>query len=162
MSVQEHIFIHSPSAPEEVAEQLSAAMGMRLFTGRKGGIFVSRQARVGAPEKEVGGEVAQNYLADTLASPAEQSLLDGYEILWDFGYAGRDRDIQLEEARLAFGELVSTALWPTALVAGLDTLIAAWDPVLGLTWFPPDTTPDADSRKLWSGYFGRLTIPPSS
>ncbi|GAA0406809.1 hypothetical protein GCM10009541_57420 [Micromonospora gifhornensis] len=160
MSVQEQIFINADSSPDEVAEQLAASLSMRKFAGSKGGVYVSRPARWGVSGgKEVGGEVADNYLADAQASQAEQSLLDGYQILWDFGYTGRDRDIQLAEARLAFTELAASALWPAALIAGLDTLIAAWDPVLGLTWFPPGTTPDADSRQLWYRYFERLAQP---
>ena len=159
MSVQEHILIHTASSPMDVAGQLSASLNMRKFSGHRGGIYVSRLAQRGASDKEVGGEVAHNFLADTQASQAEQSLLDGYQILWDFGYTGRDRDIQLAEARLAFSELAASALWPSALIAGLDTLVAAWDPVLGLTWFPPNTTPDAESRGLWYRYFERLAQP---
>lgn len=151
MSVQEHIFIRTDLPPEDVAARLATSLNMKAFTGRKGGVFLSRPSRADK-EKEVGGEVASNYLADPLATGDEQSLLDDYEVVWDLGYTGRDRGIQLREARLIFEELASAGLWPAVLVAGLDTLVAAWGPEIGLTWFPPGTSPDAEQRDVWRPY----------
>ncbi|MEH0844941.1 hypothetical protein V6U81_21390 [Micromonospora sp. CPCC 205711] len=155
MSTLEHIFIHTQDSPEDVAARISSALGMKTSTGPDNGIYLGRPAEAD-PEKEVGGEVARNYLAYPSEIPEEQSLLDAYEILWDFGYTGRKRDVQLTEARRAFEQLSAARMWPAVLVAGLDTLVAAWDPVLGLTWFPPGTTPDANDRSAWQGYLAQL------
>lgn len=151
MSVQEHIFIRTDQPPEAVAARLAAALDMKLFTGKNNGTFLSRPARTDRT-KEVGGEVSNNYLADPLSTGDEQSLLDDYEIVWDLGYTGRDREVQLQEARIVFDELASAALWPAALVAGLDILVAGWDPRRGLTWFPPGTLPDGSQRSVWEPY----------
>lgn len=155
MSTLEHVFIHTQDPPEVAAAHISSAVGMKISTGPDNGIYLSRPAHAD-PTKEVGGEVARNFLAYPPDIPEEQSLLDGYEILWDFAYTGRNRDVQLEEARLAFEQLTTARLWPAVLVAGLDTLVAAWNPVLGITWFPPDTSPDADDYAAWSGYLAQL------
>ncbi|MGC1210865.1 MAG: hypothetical protein WA890_06290 [Micromonospora sp.] len=131
--------------------RLAAALNMKLFTGKRGGVFLSRPAQADRT-KEVGGELDRNYLADPQATGEEQSLLDDYDIVWDLGYTGRDREVQLQEAQLVFDEIASEALWPAALVAGLDILVAAWDPRLGLTRFPPGTSPDGDQRSVWEPY----------
>ena len=151
MSVQEHVFIRTGLPPDEVAKRVASALSMHVLTGKNGGIFLSRPAQADK-EKQIGGEVTGNYLADPQATGDDASLLDYYEIIWDLGYTGRDRATQLNEARLLFNEFASAALWPAALVAGLVVLVAAWDPLAGLTWFPPGTSPDADQRALWERY----------
>ncbi|MFE2614408.1 hypothetical protein ACFXA2_12420 [Micromonospora chalcea] len=155
MSTLEHIFLHAAEEPKAVADRIASAIGLRASIGPEGGIYLSRPAQCG-PGGEVGGEVARNYLAYPSDVPEEQSLLDAYEILWDFGYTGRDRDVQLREARRVFEQLSAARLWPAVLVAGLDTLIAAWDPDLGSTWFPSGTSPDAVDRDAWQEYLARL------
>ncbi|MCI4066496.1 hypothetical protein MRQ36_29640 [Micromonospora sp. R77] len=151
MSVQEHIFIRTDLSPEEAARQIASVLAMDFSRGKAAAIFLSRPAHADQ-NKQIGGEVAENYLADPAATGDEASLLDDYEIIWDLGYTGRERTVQLAEARLLFTELASAALWPAALVAGLDVLVAAWDPSMGLTWFPPRTSPDADQRDAWQRY----------
>lgn len=151
MSVQEHIFIRTDLSPEEVARRVASVLAMDFSIGKTAAILLSRPAHA-HEGKQIGGEVAENYLADPHATGEEASLLDDYEIIWDLGYTGRERPVQLAEARLLFTELASAALWPAALVAGLDVLVAAWDPSLGLTWFPPGTSPDADQRHAWQRY----------
>ncbi|MEV4693782.1 hypothetical protein AB0K27_22080 [Micromonospora echinospora] len=155
MSTLEHIFLHSPDEPDAVAGRIAAAIGLQTSIGPEGGIYLSRPAQ-GGRGGEIGGEVTRNYLAYPSDVPEEQSLLDAYEILWDFGYTGVDRGVQLREARRVFEQLSAARLWPAVLVAGLDTLIAAWDPDLELTWFPPGTSPDADDRQAWQEYLVRL------
>lgn len=151
MSVQEHVFIRTDLPPEEVAARLAAALNMDMFRGEKGGMFLSRPAQADR-ENQIGGEVASNYLADPEATGDDESLLDDYDIVWDVGYTGRDRDVQLNEARLLFEEFASAGSWPAALVAGLDNLVAVWDPRWGLSWLPPGTSPDADQRAVWQRY----------
>ncbi|MGC5663742.1 hypothetical protein ACN261_25510 [Micromonospora sp. WMMD723] len=154
MSTLEHFFIHTQDPPEVAAAHIASAIGMTVSTDHNNGIYLSRSAQTD-PTKEVGGEIARNYLAYPSEIPEEQSLLDGYEVLWDFAYTGRNRDIQMKEARRAFEQLTTARLWPAVLVAGLDTLVAAWNPTLGLTWFPPGTSPDADDYAAWSDYLAK-------
>ncbi|WP_141714734.1 hypothetical protein [Micromonospora mirobrigensis] len=151
----EHIFVHSAASPRKVATQIALALDMEILSGDDGGTYLSRPAQTDGDAK-VGGEVAENHLADLTATGEDMSLLNGYEVLWDFGFTGRKRGVQIEEARTAFGELASAAIWPVALVAGLDILVAAWDPALGLTWFPPGTTPDMPDWLAWQRYAERL------
>ncbi|MEU1844176.1 hypothetical protein [Micromonospora sediminicola] len=155
MSTLEHIFIHTQDPPDRVADRIASTVGMKTSVGPENAIYLSRPAQYD-PTREVGGEIALNYLAYPSDVPEEQSLLDAYEIMWDFGYTGRNRDIQLTEARKVFEQLSAARLWPAALVGGLDSLVAAWDPNLGLTWFPPGTSPDAVDRPSWQGYLAHL------
>lgn len=151
MSAQEHIFIGADVDPEAVADQLSGTLGLTVTHGARGEIFLSRPAQEDQ-SAEVGGEVYPNEFADPAAEPDEESLLDGYGIVWDIGYTGRDRAVQLTEAETLFYELAEKAIWPMALVRGLDLLIAAWNPHSGLRRFPENTTPDNKDRALWAHY----------
>ncbi len=151
VSVQEHIFFRAKSDHAAVADSLAEVLGMTVIHGYDGKIFVSRAAR-GDSAEEVGGEVYPNLFADPSAQPDEESLLDSYDTVLDVGYTGRDREVQMSEARALFDELAAQPKWPMALVEGLEMLIAAWDPALGLRWFPPHTTPDPKDRAQWEEY----------
>src|SRR3712207_3772723 len=94
MSVQEHLFLRTGLRAEEAARRLAQALAMTLTRDVQDRVHVSRPVGGG----QVGGEVYANDLAD----PTEGSLLDVHDTIWDIGYTGRDRDVQMGQARALF------------------------------------------------------------
>jgi hypothetical protein len=62
----------------------------------------------------------------------------------------RDRDGA--EARWLFDDISARLAHQVLLTKGMDLLVAAWSPSLGLTEFPVGTSVDAEDRDLWAPY----------
>src|SRR5262245_27918762 len=102
MATYEYIFIGTDQEPADVAAQLSAVLDVRASADA--GVIVGRPARGGLPGR-VGGELGPNIYADPDPEPRDESVIDGYELVWSIGYTDRKYDIQLAEARALFTEL---------------------------------------------------------
>jgi hypothetical protein len=111
------------------------------------GPFAFRPARADPTEK-VGGLIRANILA----SDDRDELLDGFPILFEWTYTGRDEEIQLDEAKLIFTELAAKASGPMVLVKGFDWLISAFTPETGQVWLPPGVTPSAKDKAIWEPF----------
>lgn len=148
MSTFEHIFIHTDLAPEGVAAELASRMHVEFSRDDEGKVYLSRPASDGRPGV-VGGELSVNRYSYPLDEPEEESVIDGYSVVWDVGYSRRDGEVQRDEARRLFTELTAVSPWPVLLLHGLDLLVAAWEPRSGYRDFPPGTTPDFVHRALW-------------
>ncbi|MFI7432516.1 hypothetical protein [Micromonospora haikouensis] len=151
MSSFEHVFIRTQLGAADLAAELSALLGLELTRDGEGGVYLSRPASAGRPGV-VGGELYGNRYAYPLNDPEEESLIDGYDLVWDIGYSRRDGDVQLDEARRLFEEMTTKGWWPVVLLQGLDLLLACWDIRRGYQEFPPGTSPDVDHRALWVPY----------
>jgi hypothetical protein len=145
MSRFEHIFLRTGLPVDEAARQLATLPGMELVDD-DGKPFVRRETRYGG--HQVGGPVSANSHAD----PSLATVLNAYDTMYGIWSSASDEDAQRAEAERIFGEIIERLKWPAALVFGLDSLAAAWSPELGVTYFPPRTTPDEPYRALWQPY----------
>jgi hypothetical protein len=151
MSTYEYIFIATDLGPEEVAEQLSALLDLRVTHNADGEVVLGRPASEGLAGR-VGGELGPNIYAYPSEDRDEPSALDGYALVWTIRYTNRNDDIQLAEARVLFSEVTKAATWPLLLLHGLDFVVAAWRADFGLREFPAGTTPEAKHRELWEPF----------
>jgi hypothetical protein len=123
---------------------------MDLTRDDDGKVFLARSAH--SNQGAVGGEVYENFLADPAAEPDDESAIDEYNIVFDVGFTGRDRNTQMAEAESLFLDLTSKLPWPALLVGGVDLLLAAWSQELGLHLYPESATVDATDRPKWEAY----------
>ncbi|GAB7044851.1 hypothetical protein JCM9533A_87020 [Catenuloplanes niger JCM 9533] len=145
----EHIFIAGTDAgPEEVARLLASLAGMSVSKNEKGRVFLSRPAR----DRQIGGELSVNDYVDAAPEEGDESLIDDFPLVLDVGYTGRERNVQLAEARALFADLAEGGELTLALVQNMDLLLAVSTPEHGTVWMPPDTTPDAEHRERWGRY----------
>ena len=151
MSTYEYIFIATDLEPEDVANLASGPLELRVVRDADGNVVMGRPASEGRPGR-VGGEVGRNVYAYPFDDPEEESVIDGYKIVWTIRYTERTYDIQLAEARKLFTEMTDKAPWPILLVHGLDVVVAAWHPQLGLREFPPGTSVGREHRSRWEPY----------
>ena len=101
MSTFEHIFIHTDLAPEGVAAELAGRMRVEFSRDDKGRVYLSRPASDGRPGV-VGGELSVNRYSYPLDEPEEESVIDGYSVVWDVGYSRRDGEAQRDDDRFAY------------------------------------------------------------
>ncbi|WP_433688994.1 hypothetical protein ACQP0I_13835 [Micromonospora carbonacea] len=151
MSSFKHALIRTQLGAANLAAELFPLLGPELTRDDEGSVHLSRPASDGRPGI-VGGKLYRNRYGYPLNDPEEESLVDGYNLVWDIGYSRRDEDIQLDEAQRLFREITSTGRWPAVLLRGLDLLVACWDIHCGYRDFPPGTSPDIDHRALWAPY----------
>ena len=151
MADVDHIFVKTDTRPADVAPLLGELLGMDVTHANSGKVYLSRPAPGGGPG-EVGGEVYENRFAYPFDEPEEESVIDGYPVVFDVIHTLKDPEVQLSEAKRIFEELTRKAVWPVVLLQGLDLLVAAWTPELGVTWFPDRVTPDASDRSRWLPY----------
>ncbi|WFE40279.1 hypothetical protein [Micromonospora sp. WMMD998] len=151
MSTFEHIFIRTDLDPAGLAAELASLMGLEASRDEAGKVYLSRPASDGRPGI-IGGEIYGNSYTYPLDDPEEESVIDGYNLVWDLGYSRRDRNVQLDESRRMFRDVTTLGRWPAVLLQGLDLLIAVWSPRSGYHEFPPGTSPDVDHRSLWEQY----------
>jgi hypothetical protein len=150
MSDLEYIFLRSDLPLDQLADEIASALQLeQVRTDDK--FFLKRPART-VENGEAGGELFANFLGDLSGDPEEEAIFDGHQYVWDILYTGRDEEIQVNEARQFFNDLVEVGRWPVVLLRGLGVLVAAWDPDAGVCWFPPRTSPDANHRDRWSAY----------
>ena len=83
---------------------------------------------------------------------AEESVIDGYDVVWTIRYTGRDPGVRRHEADTLFDELARTVSRPALLPSDLALLVAAFQPGAGVHRFPEGTTPDAEDRAAWSRF----------
>jgi hypothetical protein len=151
MSTHEYIFVATDLDPKQVAERLSELLGLTVIPTADGGVALGRRIAEGRVE-QVGGEVYRNIYASYSDLPEEQTILDGYSIVWGIRYTGGDEDVQASEARKLFGEVTEKARWPALLLHGLERLVAAWRPELGLREYVPAVSVDDEDRQIWEPY----------
>lgn len=151
MSIFEHVFIGTELAPAAAAGKIAVALGLEVTLDDEGRMFLGGPASAGR-SGQVGGDLYRNRYGYPFDDPYEESVIDGYELVWNIGYTRPGGDVQLNEAWRLFEALASSRLWPILLVRGLDLLVAAWEPALGLRRFPAGTTPDVRHRALWQPY----------
>ena len=150
MSIQDHILVRDSAEPETVAGWLAPLLGMELSRGDRGKVMLYRPARSGGGD--IGGRVYANDVADPNAGPEAEALIDGFPIVFDMNYTGRDRAVQFDEARQVYTELIGSAAVASAFVRGYDLLIAASTAGGDVVWFPAGTTPYPEHRHLWQGF----------
>ena len=150
MSNYEHIFLHAGVPLEDLARELGEAVRGGSGRSTQSHLYVARPGRNGG---EVGGTVAANILGSPPGTePDERSVLDGYEVVFKIGSTIRDEQVQIDEARRLFDDITARLSYQVLLTQGLDLLVAAWSPTLGLTEFPPGTSVDAEDKDLWAPY----------
>jgi hypothetical protein len=147
MSNQDHIFLSCAAEPAQIAEWLASEFGMEVQPHDDWGPFVFRPAHADPTEK-VGGLIRPNILA----SDDRDELLDGYPVMFEWTYTGRDEEVQLDEAKQIFTELAAKASRPMVLVKGFDWLIGAFAPETGPVWLPPGITPSATDKAVWEPF----------
>ncbi|GGK87007.1 hypothetical protein [Mangrovihabitans endophyticus] len=150
MSTQEHIYLRVSMPPNELAAELASMLGMELTRDAADRVYLGRPARLA--EGVVGGEVYGNFTVDPDAALDEESFTDSFPMMFDVGFTGGDRSVQLEEAKLLFVELSDKYPATMALVRGFDMLIAVSSERAGLRWMPENTTPYAPDRSAWLAY----------
>jgi hypothetical protein len=151
MSTFEHLFLRSDLPMDQLANEVATALGLEQVRTDDNRIVLKRPAST-AENEETGGDLYANHFADPSGDQEEEAVFDGHQYVLDVGYTGRDREVQVEEARQFFNDLVEAGRWPVVLVRGLDVLLAAWNPHAGVRWFPPYTSPDANDRDKWGPY----------
>jgi hypothetical protein len=156
MSTYDYIFMATNLEPADVAKRLAESLQLRLVQTSDGGVAIGRPIAEGRVE-QVGGEVLPNIYADPSADPDDESLPDGYTVVWQIRYTGGDEDIQLAEARTLFRQMTEKEPWPAVHTHGLDTLVAAWHPGMGLREFPPGVSVYSSDRQIWAPYRQRIT-----
>ncbi|WP_229406122.1 hypothetical protein [Micromonospora sp. NBRC 110038] len=147
MSSFEHALIRTQLG----AAELCPLLGLELTWDDVGSVYLSRPASDGRPGI-VGGKLYRKRYGYPLNDPEEESLIDGYDLVWDIGYSPRDKEMQLDEAQRLFREITSTGRWPAILLRGMDLPLACWDIRCGYREFPPGTPSDVDHRALWAPY----------
>lgn len=147
----EHIFLRSDLPKDRLADEIASALGLEQVRTEDNRTVLKRPART-VENGEAGGDLYANRFGDPSGDPEDEAVFDRHEYVWDIGYTGRDREVQVDEARQFFNDLVEAGRWPVVLVRGLDVLLAAWNPAAGVRWFPPYTSPDANDRDEWRPY----------
>jgi hypothetical protein len=147
----EHIFIQSAATREQLADELAAALHLDVERPDETRIVLSRPANADA-SFQVGGDLGVNFYTDASEDREYESVIDGYQYVWELGYTGHDDAIQETEANALFLDLAACRRWPALLLKGLDLLVAAWGPEAGLRVYTPRVSPDADQRALWQAY----------
>lgn len=155
----EHIFLRSDLPLDQLADEITVALGLQQVRTADNRIVLKRPPRT-VNSGETGGDIYVNFFADLSGDPEDEAIFDGHQYVWDIGYTGRDEDVQVEEARQFFNDLVEAGRWPVILLRGLGVLLAAWSPDAGVCWFPPRTSPDANHRDRWQAY--RYATSPST
>ena len=152
MSETEQILLQSGLSPEETAEKLAEVLDARVFRLDSGEIAVRRQAAAD-PVRSIGGEVVENEYGEDDPEPGEESVYDGYDVVFELWLSGSTNEAILHsESQRIFDEIVAALPWPAVHVNLSGLLYSAWKPDLGRTDFPPDTSYAADNRPLWEPY----------
>ena len=144
-----NLFLSTGQTPSDTARVLAATIGGTV-TSDADRVHVTRP---GLEAEVVGGEVDVNrYGAPPDPEPDELSVLDGYDVVFTLRTWPRGEELLHREVRAVFDALIKRLPWPVLLVDEMDILVAAWSPALGLTEFPPGTTPDMPHHALWAPY----------
>jgi hypothetical protein len=149
MANYEHIFLHADLPPSELAGQVADAVKGHLGWTARGDVYVARPARHGG---EVGGHIARNIFGASDPELDGVSVLDGYEVVFTISTTNGGARAQLDEATWLFHDISARLPYPAVLTRGMDFLVAAWSPALGLTEFPAGTRVDEEHRHLWTPY----------
>jgi hypothetical protein len=151
VSTSDTIFLHTELSLDQVADRLRETLNLIRTVDELGQIFLVRNGPRDSPA-DVGGLIERNpYHPDP--DPDEISVLDGYEIAWDVWTAAETEEISRAATRSLFNDVVQAfPAWPALLVLNLDTLRAASRPGVGVTEFPPHTTPDGKDRERWQPF----------
>ena len=144
-----NLFLSTGQARIDAARAIAAAIGGTVTT-EADHVHVTRP---GLQAEVVGGEVDVNrYGAPPDPEPDELSVLDGYDTVFTVRTWPRGEELLNREARAVFDALVQRLPGPVLLVDEMDILVAAWNKSVGLTDFPPGTTPDMPHRARWAPY----------
>jgi hypothetical protein len=149
MSSTANLFVRAGQPPADVARLLASVLGADVRVDAD----LVRVFRPGVEAEIVGGEVDTNrYGAPPDPEPDEFSVLDGYDTVFTVRSVPRGDDLLLREGRAIFDIVVERLPWPALLLWNMSILVVAWNPAIGLTEFPPGTTPDMRHKQLWAPY----------
>jgi hypothetical protein len=149
MANYEHIFLHTAVRRDELANQIAGAVQGTWGWNARGDVYVARPGRRGG---EVGGHIARNIFGSSDPELDESSVLDGYEVVFTIRSTIHGEQIQRDEARWLFDGISTRLSYQMLLTSGMDLLVAAWSPSLGLTEFPARTSVATGHRDLWAPY----------
>ncbi|WP_148256705.1 hypothetical protein [Kribbella flavida] len=94
--------------------------------------------------------VRPNGYADVDPGPEDVQAMDGYPVEVDIRFGGRDDDVLKAEGKAAFERVVAVRPDLAVLLChNLSLLVAAYLPGVGIKYFGPGTTPDAQDEGTW-------------
>ena len=153
MSTSDQIYLATGGlSPADVAGRIATALDMDVLTDDHGVRVLDRE-KPGVPW--FGGDVDVNgdfvYQPED-HTPDDDSVSDGYDVLWDIGSSARDEDAIHAAARAFFDRVAERLPWPALFVVNFQRLVAAYRPGDGVVEFPPHTSPDSPDRSVWEPF----------
>ena len=116
MSETEQILLQSGLSLEETALTLADALHARVIR-RENRELAVRRPTAADPARSIGGEVVENDYGEDNPAPGEESVYDGYDIVFELWVSGRtDEELLHDEAQRIFDEIVARLAWPAVHV----------------------------------------------
>ncbi len=149
MANHDEILLRTGLSPDAVAQRLAETLHATLR--QESDTWVVYRTIAGR-DGTVGGPVTRNRLRQAPAGPAQESIYDGYDTIFDIWATYQHENTQRRGAQAMFAEIIGSLPWPAAHVDESGLLFSAWDPSRGRTDFPARTGVYADGRDLWQPY----------
>jgi hypothetical protein len=151
MATQENIFVQSAATAHDEAKLLQDLLGLEPIPDQSaaGPDEYGLRGPARTVDGVLGFVIQPNHHVEPDPEPEDVQAIDNYPIQVDI-WLGRDRAVQMQEARLVFDRLVEARPdVPMLLCHEVTLLIAAYRPGRGVQEFPAGTTMDAPDAEQW-------------